>query len=509
MFQKTDITFDRCPADARERWQTVRAVVSGDQAMRAGKYLPTLNAQDKSLENESRNSAYVQRAVFYNATGRTLDGLIGLAFKRAPSGDMPPVLDYLLRNADGRGNSIYQQSQATLASVMMTGRHGLYIDYDNAQRPCIKSYAAETIINWRYQDGKLSMVVLKESAEVTDGYGVSEVDQWRELALENGQCVCRIWRMGDKGEPVQQAMTDSNGREVAQVVVRSRGHVLGYIPFQFVGSRNNDDGIDSAPLYDLARLNVAHFRNSADYEDSVFYTGQAQPWGSGVTADFLEDTKQNGLYVGARSVIWLPQGGAFGFAQPSPNTLVKEAMDQKEAQMIALGARLIDQTAIAVTATQNENDREASTSVLSMCASNVNEAYQNALLWCADMLDKPITLDEASGAFKISQDYARMKIDATAVSALVSAWQSGAIGLPDLRAYLRSEGVIAPERDDDMIDGDLEAQGPQLGNDATDTEDMGNSAKSAMQAQEASPPTPFDATPPARTQLAHPGRHRS
>jgi hypothetical protein len=181
----------------------------------------------------------------------------------------------------------------------------------------------------------------------------------------------------------------------------------------------------------------------------------------------------------------LPTGGSFGFAQPSPNTLVKDAMDQKERQMISLGARLVDQTAIAVTATQNENDKEASTSVLSMCVSNVNEAYQTAIEWCAMLIDSPITPDESASSYKIMQDYSRIKIDSQAVAALVTAWQSGAIALPDLREYLRSEGIIATERGDDEIDGDLEAQGPALGDMGMDKTTKVEDVNKATQAKQA------------------------
>lgn len=445
-----DVSFNRIPAAAAERWKVVRDVVSGDQAMRAGGYLPYLNAADKSEENRARNVAYVQRAVYYNATGRTLDGLLGLAFRRDPRHELPKQLEYLLKDADGRGNSVYQQSQASVGNVLAIGRHGLYVDYDERlQRPVIKAYVAESIINWRV-DGQLTMVVLRETKEEADEFGLKEVVQFRELALENGVFVCRLWQNVDAGLVVVDSVTP-----------RSQTKTLDFIPFQFIGSRNNDADIDDSPLYSLAQLNVAHFRNSADYEDSVFIVGQAQPYISGLTEEWRDHIEKSGTaYVGSRAPFLLPQGGAMGFAQPEPNTLVKEAMDQKEAQMVSMGARLLDTDRAAVTATQNENDKEATTSVLSSCVSNVNEAYQKAIGWCGWYMNVVVPEE---GAYKISQEYGRNKIDATVVTALVAAWQSNVIAKPDLRAYLRAEGVIAVERTDEDIESDLEAQGPALG----------------------------------------------
>jgi hypothetical protein len=157
----------------------------------------------------------------------------------------------------------------------------------------------------------------------------------------------------------------------------------------------------------------------------------------------------------------LPVNGAFGIAQAQPNTLAKEAMDQKEAQMIALGARLIEATQANRTATESDNDKEASTSVLSMCCANVSDAYTRAIAWCARYLD--LTLAEGEGEYKINQDFARVQAEPQMITALVGAWQSGAFAKPDLRAFLRRIGVIAVERTDEDIDSDSDSEGPALG----------------------------------------------
>lgn len=452
---EANITFSRIPAAILKRWEKVRAVCAGADAVKEACFLPYLNKADKSEQNVARNAAYVERAQFYNATGRTLNGLIGLAFRRDPTHDLPEKLQYLLKDVDGAGISIYQQSQAALSSTMQTGRHGLYVDFSEAlARPVIKAYLAEDIINWRPElvGGKvvLSLVVLHEQVEVPNGYGFDLVDQFRELVLEDGVFVSRVWRVTEAGEEL-----------IEEVTPQSRGSKFDVIPFTFVGAVNNDHEIDGAPLYDLADLNVGHFRNSADYEDSVFFVGQAQPWMSGLDQewrDWLEE-KKNELYVGSRNPILLPQNGAFGFAQVQPNTLAKEAMDHKEEQMISLGARLLETTRANKTASEDNNDEVASTSVLSLCVANVSEAYKRAIGWCARYLD----MGEIEVEYKINQDFERMSADPQMIAALVAAWQSGAFAKFDLRAFLRRLGLIAVERTDEQIDGDIEADGPALG----------------------------------------------
>lgn len=455
-----DITYSRIPAKAAARWALVREICTGGDDEVLGKYLPFLNIADKSLENIARNRAYRERAVLYNATGRTRDGLLGLAFRRDPKGvdELPPRLDYLSEDCDGDGKSIYQQSQATLKHVLETGRHGLFVDFSDALKgPIIKAYQAEDIVNWRtsLEGGKtvLTLVVLQESAEIEqeDGYGLDVVPQWRELLLEGGLFVVRVWRTDADGKPVQFG---------DDIIPRSVGSKLDFIPFMFVGAQNNDTAIDEAPLFDLAYLNRAHYRNSADYEDSVFLVGQAQPWISGLTEEWRDHLEKEGrTYTGSRAAMLLPVGGAYGFAQAEANSMAKEAMDQKEQQMIALGARLIEATQANRTATESDNDKEASTSVLSMCCANVSEAYTQAIRWCGRYLD----LDVGDTTYAINQDFTRMSADAQIIGALVAAWQSGAFSKIDLRAFLRRLGVIAVERTDEDIDADSEGEGPPLG----------------------------------------------
>jgi hypothetical protein len=166
------------------------------------------------------------------------------------------------------------------------------------------------------------------------------------------------------------------------------------------------------------------------------------------------------MYWGSRMPILLPQGGGAGMVQPSPNTLVREAMDQKEAQMVALGARLIQGGVGARTADQSRGEREASTSVLAICCANVSEAYQAVIRMAGVLVDKTIGTD--TDTFLINQEFVEQAADPATMAQLVGMWQSGVIAKRDIRDWLRSRGAIDPERTDDDIEGDVEAEGPQL-----------------------------------------------
>ena len=63
---------------------------------------------------------------------------------------------------------------------------------------------------------------------------------------------------------------------------------LANIPFIFCGALNNSPDVDKSPVYDIAEVNIAHYRNSADYEESCFIAGQATPVLTGLTQSIPE-----------------------------------------------------------------------------------------------------------------------------------------------------------------------------------------------------------------------------
>ena len=464
-----DVSFKRADyIEVLDRWATVRDICAGQH--RVVSRLPYINAHDKSPENADRNKAYRERAVFKNATGHTRNGLLGLAFHKDPTLTVPKKLEYLQDNANGSGVSIYQHSQGTLEKVLEAGRHGLYVDYhqdDGASgHSVILSYCAEDIINWRTGmvngHNVLTLVVLREMLEIEDGFGFKAVEQFRELALESDGFVCRVWRRSGPrgGGPLE--VTDIFTPEG----ITGR---LKEIPFTFIGAQNNDPTIDESPLYDIAMINLGHYRNSADYEDSVFWCGQAQPYISGLDEHWRDHMEKNGVYVGSRAPMLLPAGGAFAYAQPLPNTLVKEAMADKNQMMIELGARMVVASLAAKTATESRGDQSASTSVLAGCVANVSEAYTRAIMWCCiymGIADKKV-------AYQINQEFVELTADPQMITALVGLWQNGGFAKADLRMYLRKLGLIAPERTDLQIDEEIDGDGAGLNLDKVDNNGNG------------------------------------
>lgn len=457
---KHDITFIRPEhKQASIHWETMRDVCAGAEIVKSkrNKYLPFLDPTDESERNKRRNQDYIKRAVFYNITGNTKIGLIGMAFRKDPTVSIPDKLEYLKTNADGAGTSIYQQSQATLESVLEVGRHGLYVDYsDDSNEAMILVYKAEDIINWRTKringKDKLVLVVLREVVEEPEDYGFKDITQYRELAIEDNKFICRVWRRAGEN--------NSGPFEISSNYLpkpKGREH-WDEIPFTFVGAQSNDPTIDDSPLSSLIEINLGHYRNSADYEDSLFFCGQVQPAISGLDEGWRDHLEQNGVKIGSRTPLMLPQGGSFIYAQAQPNSLAKEGMDDKRNYMVALGARLIEQNSSVKTATQANGDQTASTSVLGICCSNISEAYTTALRWCAHYLG----LNGDDVTYTINQEFISKVADAGMITAIVSSWQTGAIRDKDMIRAMQKIDIIDPSADPELVKQELKDTEPQF-----------------------------------------------
>lgn len=457
----TEITWQRPEYDkALPDWQLGDDVCEGERAIkdRGETYLPKPNPHDNSEQNTRRYDQYKARAVFYPATARTNKGLVALVFRKDPVVTLPESLEFLITDVDGKGNSIYQQSQKALSKLLRRGRHGFLVDYprtggvvSKAQKEAlgIKSrivgYNADQIVNWdtETQGGKevLSLLVLRETVTVREGFKQKSITQYRELSLDDGIYTVRIWRKKDKLDE-WEAIDEFQP-------VDGKGQKFSKILFQIIGAENNDSDIDKAPLDEMARLNIAHYRNSADYEDSCFFVGQVQPVMTGLTEEWRDHLEQQGIYAGSRNPIMLPAGGDFKFAQAQPNSLVKEAMDTKERQMVAVGAYLIEKGSAVKTATQQNSEDAVSHSVVSLCAQNLSEAYEQCIKWVAEFENVELGEDFA---FLLNTDFTSLAVDAQVMQAIATLQQGGIIAKHDVRAFLRRMTVIDPSRTDEDIE---------------------------------------------------------
>jgi hypothetical protein len=276
--------------------------------------------------------------------------------------------------------------------------------------------------------------VLREEYEYQSGqdefnYLVGE--QYRVLDIIEGRYRQRLYKFDQKG-----ALLTGQADEVFPQL---GGLDPGIIPFTFIGATNNDHTIDDAPLLPLAELNIGHFRNSADNEESSFVVGQPTLFiapGESMSLEIFETANPNGVKMGSRSGHNIGAGGNAFLVQADANSLAKDNMLQKEQQAIQIGAQLITPSQ-QITAESARLQRGADTSVMSTIAANVSQAYTQALKWVAGMVGVP----EDGIEFRLNTDFFLQPMTAQDRAAWMADINAGLLPATAYYAALRRAGV--------------------------------------------------------------------
>ncbi|OOR86643.1 hypothetical protein B0181_11635 [Moraxella caviae] len=446
----------------QERWQRMKDVTDGQDAIKKAttKYLPMPNADNHTQQNQALYKNYLARAVFVEITKDTLDKYTGQAFSDDPVFN-DDEFGALEKDANGSGVSIYQIAQKCFIDLMRYGRCGIFIDMAQTSSegadvqdkniPRLHFYSATEIINWRVEqkDGlkRPTMIVLSEThiqTDPTDPFIDKAVQRYRHLGIDDKGFFVEVW---EKDRRIDERIYPK----------KSNGEHWKTIPFVVLGSDTNEFAEQSIPLESLALMNLAHYRNSADYEDSVFRCGQVQPYLTGVSEHRLKSLEENNLAFGSGNTLILEQGSSFQFAQASPNVLAGEAMADKLAIMRELGAKLAETTNANKTATQAAQENAAQNATASMCMANVNEAINRAMLKVYEYKNR-----ELQGIpFKAKQSFINPTPDGNMLNTLISLNQAALAPKQAVFDYLRKYNLINPELTDDdiigMIDSELTA----------------------------------------------------
>ena len=476
---------------AFESWQKVRHAISGDLVS----YLRDVGANepDKTY-GKQRQQEYVKGAIVYNFTKRTLAGMVGAVMRKESEVVIPDAMKYLEDNVDGSGVGLEQHSQDTLSEIDSVGRGGLLVDAPNVAvatmaeqnagllNPTIAFYSAENIINWRLHRvgsiNKVCMVVLRENYEYTDlsnEFATFVGEQYRVLDIVDGKYRQRIYQFSWEGE----LRTD-----VIELFPQMGNLPVGEIPFTFIGATNNDHTIDDCPLLPLAELNIGHYRNSADNEESTFVTGQVMLTvspGESISPEMWQEMNPEGVKFGARRGLNLGYGGTAALLQANPTTAARQGMLDKEQQALQIGAQLITPSQ-QITAESARLQRGADTSVMATIAKNVSEAYEKALVWVAQMMKQP----EDEIEFCLNTEFFLQPMTAQDRAAWMADINAGLLPATAYYAALRKAGTT-DWSDEDIQDALQNAPLPSVGAATEVTGDIPANAQDGNATQEENP----------------------
>jgi len=444
------------------RWAMVRKVIANN----ASEYIRLVDTKDLV-----RSQQYREDAILTNFTKLTRDGLVGLVFRKPPTvEEMPEEVEYLKEDATGEALGLDQLAVRCTNEVLQTGRYGLLIDApmvtddvspvddDPAGRYArIKPYVAEAIVNYRCkQIGSkyvLSMVVLeeRENSYEIDRFTANQVIRYRVLELdEQGYYAQSVLDAKDNVIVEQFRPTDYNGNPLRE------------IPFVFIGSENNDPLYDNIPLYDLTMVNIGHYRNSADLEESGFICGQPFPVvcvGEGSIDDF-KAANEGGVNYGSRSGLVVSLGGNATLLQANPNNLIAEMMKEKLAQAAALGARLIaPATGTRETAEGAKIRYGSQNSALYILTHNVSKALERAIKWVCVFQGAAVDAVE----YMLNKQFYEEGADPNLIVQQIQLYDRQIISAKDIIDYGKKTGFIADNRTEEQMASEAELNNPLIG----------------------------------------------
>lgn len=441
----------------QKQWARVRDALEGSDAIKeAGEaYLPKPDGLSTTAY-----AAYKRRAQFYPVIERTLRGMSGLVFRNPARYILPDRLEPLREAATTDGHSLEVMAEQIVNEVMSVGRYGLLVDYPTEVRssdavPYIATYTAENITDWRVQfvDGlrALTRVVLRDDLDAGEEDSNDEAEQRLELVLNpDGNYEVRRWI----GAHAQKKKAETAAWVlVSTIVPLVNGSPLKQIPFVFINPYDLRPEVEKPPMLDLVDVNLGHYTNSADYEHSLFLTSQPTPWVSGKITD-----KDKPTAIGSSAFWILPEGAQAGMLEFKGTGVeaIRKAMLDKEDRLAALGARMIHEgrnrnEAADTARMRGRSELSLLTNVVNMTQAGIERALRIAAEWTGS---NPEDVE-----VKLNRDWIETRIDPQELTALMKAWQSGAISHDTLWSNLQRGEVADIDRTSEDEKDMIEAEG--------------------------------------------------
>jgi uncharacterized protein DUF4055 len=381
-------------------WEIVEDLSKGTRHLRSlgSKYLPVEPAEDRAKDYPVRLS----RALLFNAFERTLNGLVGMVFRKEPKlgADVPEVvrgreaaegrskLEGWAENIDLKGAAWSVFAKEVFTDAMKLGHAFIYVDMPPklppgatradelaaGVRPYWVGYRASDAVNWRsametrvvalsngatilVPTGRqiLQQITFEECSYEPDGeYGEKEVKRYR--VLRPG-----FWELYRKTETETETGTD--------YILEAAGESsLSEIPVAVIYGRKTGHLVSKPPLLDLALINLGHYQKYSDYSEGLRMC-IPQLCAKGV------DVNHKFEVIGHNSFHIVRPDGDIWFAEPTGAGLEPQRLDLQdlEAQMARLGLAIMapnaprpEKTATEVFANHVETDSDLATAARSL-----------------------------------------------------------------------------------------------------------------------------------------------
>lgn len=440
------------------RWRRCADFVEGEDAVKeAGTtYLPMLGGQ-----KHDRYLAYKLRAGFYNGAGRTLQKMVGAAFRRDPVIDterfkaVQAGRDFL-DDANLAGMPLISFAESVIREQSLKGRIGVLVDYsETAGRSFLARYTAESVANWSTVriggDTILNLVVLvdRPRLESTDGgFTYKERERRRVLRLNFAEGArfysVEVWEKKDASQPGEDRWFIA---ETATPAIR--GVRLDYIPFWFIGATDLSPEVEKPPILDLVNVNHKHYLLSADHDHGLHWVSLPTPW----VAYGAPAKQESELFIGSETAWVLPPGSLVGMLEMAGTGLASQMtrLKQFEHHMDALGSALLAEEPKGVEAADTRRQKNAEKDVtiadiVGTAEIGLNQAVNLALDW----MGAPAAVDEKL-PITFNREFSEATPSMDEVAEARAAYAAGDLAWDEVVAVYKRAGLVEENVDPEEL----------------------------------------------------------
>ncbi|WP_413724660.1 DUF4055 domain-containing protein [Sodalis sp. RH16] len=441
-------------------WDLIDALMGGTKGMRGAgeKYLPRWPNEDIDAYK-----CRLKVATLLPALEETIKGMNGRVFadETTLSADTPDDIKFYAENFDLAGNNLDVWAQQFFNKAMERGLCHALVDYPRIEgvsnlaqekavgaRPYAIIIDPRQLIGWksaRTAKGEtLTEIRIMECVTVPDGeWGEKEVLQIRLLRPN----YCALY----------QKQQDANNQAV-WALTDEWATTMDTIPLVTLYTKRTGFMTASPPLLNLAHLNVKHWQSQSD-QDTILHVArvpilsvfgladdQELTLGASTAMKFNDRTKQGVEYTEHT-------GASIDAGQASLDDLLD--------QMRMAGAKLLrKENTSTKSVDQVGQETMQEDSPLYTMANSLEDALDNVLQFMADWRGMD---DGGNVEIHTELDMSSLSVDAPGVTALVSAYQAGAIRKVDLVRDLQTLGLIDADADVDEVIAELAASVPGMG----------------------------------------------
>ena len=441
------------------KWARCRAACAGQSAVHNGgeAYLPKLIGQ-----SQTDYDSYKLRATYFNAAGRTLDGLVGMVFRKPIEIVAPTALQPIIDDLDLAGVPLEGVAMHVMNDVIQAGRIGLLVEYPQVQdqpvsaagatqlnlRPYVSTYPAESILDWKYQrvNNVMQPVMIKllESHETKiNDFTYESEPQIRALLLRDGVYSQEIYRK--QGENKEWVLVET-------LVPLLNNKPIDFIPFWAFGAKENSLDLQQPPIEPLCDVNLAHYRVNADYERGCHFAGLPTP----ILAGFVFGENEVVKIGSAGAITSQDPNAKWGFLEFTGQGLgaLLDNLKLKEGQMAAIGARFLapDKAGVEAAATllmRSNGETSVLASMANLVSQNLQDMFEFIAKWAG--IDGEISI-------KLSTDFLPVTMSSQDLDSLIKSWQAGGIPKEELFNALKRGEVITDKITYEEYSDALEAE---------------------------------------------------